>query len=45
MPPWDYLVLHPEARLSDADRQALIDGIVATFGAGEGSEGGGGGDD
>ncbi len=43
MPPWDYLLLHPEARLSDADKQALIDGIVATFGAGEGGEGGEGG--
>ena len=42
MPPWDYRLMHPEANLSDADKQALIDGITATFGAGEGGEGGGG---
>jgi len=23
----DYLILHPEARLSDAEKQALIDGL------------------
>ncbi len=42
MPPGDYLLLHPEARLADADRQALIDGLTATFGGegGEGAEGG-----
>jgi mono/diheme cytochrome c family protein len=39
MPPASYLWLHPDARFSDADRQALIDGLVATFGA-EGTEGG-----
>ncbi len=38
MPPWDYLLLHPEARLSVADRQALAEGLAATFG-GEGAEG------
>jgi hypothetical protein len=27
MPPKDYLLLHPEARLSDAEKQALIDGL------------------
>lgn len=32
MPPWFYLPAHPEARLSDADREALIAGLVATFG-------------
>jgi len=32
MPPKSYLPVHPEARLSDADRQALIDGMFATFG-------------
>jgi len=40
MPPGDYLLLHPEARLSDADTQALIDGLSATFGGGEPGEGG-----
>ena len=34
MPPGDYLLLHPEARLSDADTQALLDGLSATFGGG-----------
>jgi hypothetical protein len=32
MPPWFYRPAHPEAWLSDAERQALIDGLVATFG-------------
>jgi mono/diheme cytochrome c family protein len=32
MPPADYLLLHPEARLSDVEKQALIDGMNATFG-------------
>jgi hypothetical protein len=39
MPPWDYLLLHPEARLSDADKQALIEGLGSTFGAGGSVEG------
>ena len=39
MPPWDYLLLHPDARLSDADTQALIDGLARTFGAGASAEG------
>ena len=39
MPPWDYLMLHPEARLSDADTQALLDGLGRTFGAGGSGEG------
>lgn len=33
MPPKSYLPAHPEARLNDADRQALIDGMFATFGS------------
>jgi mono/diheme cytochrome c family protein len=37
MPPWFYLPLHAEAALSSAERQALIAGLVATFG----DEGGG----
>jgi len=32
MPPWFYLPAHPEARLSDAEREALVAGLVATFG-------------
>jgi hypothetical protein len=39
MPPWDYPLLHPDARLSDADTQALIDGLGKTFGAGASAEG------
>lgn len=32
MPPRGYLLPHPEARLSDAERQSLIVGLEATFG-------------
>jgi mono/diheme cytochrome c family protein len=32
MPPLRYTFLHPEARLSNAEKQALIDGIARTFG-------------
>jgi mono/diheme cytochrome c family protein len=32
MPPAIFLVTHPEARLSSADEQTLIRGLVATFG-------------
>ena len=32
MPPWFYLPLHPSAKLSDAEKQALIDGATKTFG-------------
>jgi cytochrome c551/c552 len=38
MPTWDYLLSHADARLSDADSQTLIDGLGATFGAGEGEQ-------
>lgn len=31
MPPGNYLLLHPEARLSDAEKQQLIQGLRATF--------------
>jgi hypothetical protein len=44
MPPSTYLITHPEARLSAAEKQALLDGIRATFGAGEVGEGGEGDD-
>jgi mono/diheme cytochrome c family protein len=33
MPPKSYLPAHPEAQLNGADRQALIDGMLATFGS------------
>jgi hypothetical protein len=32
MPPWFYLPAHPEAKLSDAEKQELLRGLVATFG-------------
>jgi mono/diheme cytochrome c family protein len=36
MPPWFYLPIHPTAQLTAAERQALIAGLSATFGAEEG---------
>jgi hypothetical protein len=45
MPPSDYLLLHPEARLTPAEKQALVRGLDATFAAfAEGGEGGGKGE-
>ena len=32
MPPWFYLPAHPEAQLSDGEREELIAGLVAVFG-------------
>lgn len=32
MPPWFYLPTHPEARLSDAEKRELIEGLEKTFG-------------
>jgi hypothetical protein len=40
MPTWDYELLHPDARLTDAELETFIAGLTATFGAGEGGEGG-----
>jgi len=31
MPPWFYVILHPKAKLSQADKQALMDGLAATL--------------
>ena len=31
MPPNTYLLMHPDAKLTDAEKQALIDGILKTF--------------
>ncbi len=33
MPPRSYLLMHPEARLSDAEKQQLLDGFKATVAA------------
>lgn len=41
MPPFDYVLAHPEANLSPAERQELAAGLAATFGG----EDGGGEDD
>ena len=32
MPPFQYLLAHPEARFSDADKAAFIKGLIATLG-------------
>jgi cytochrome c551/c552 len=32
MPPWFYVIPHPEAKLSEAEESELIRGLVATFG-------------
>ncbi|MCX8026007.1 MAG: heme-binding domain-containing protein [Thermanaerothrix sp.] len=44
MPPALYLPLHPQARLSAAEKERLIQGLMRTFGVGggEGGEGEGG---
>lgn len=34
MPPWFYLPAHPEAQLSEQEREALVAGLKATFGEG-----------
>jgi len=36
MPPWFYLPMHPEARLSDAEKQTLINGVAQTLGVQKG---------
>ena len=35
MPPAQYLLLHPEARLSTSEKQELLNGLVTTFGRGD----------
>jgi hypothetical protein len=32
MPPWDYLLTHPKARLSSSEKTRLVEGLLATFG-------------
>lgn len=34
MPPWYYVLLHPEARFSKDERKEFADGLVRTFGEG-----------
>jgi hypothetical protein len=38
MPPWFYLPMHAAARLTDAEKKALIDGATKTFGPQETEE-------
>jgi mono/diheme cytochrome c family protein len=38
MPPWFYLPMHPAAKLSGAEKQALTDGAVKSFGPQSGPE-------
>ncbi|UCH79744.1 MAG: heme-binding domain-containing protein [Nitrospiraceae bacterium] len=35
MPPWFYIISHPEARLSEDDKKVFIKGLLATFGKGD----------
>jgi Haem-binding domain len=39
MPPRQYMLLHPEARLTDSELQSLVAGMKATFGANAEQEG------
>lgn len=39
MPEPTYLPMHPEARLTDTEKQQLIQGLAATFGEDQGGEG------
>ncbi len=39
MPPWFYLPPHPQANLTTAERQQLINGLAATFGGEVGNTG------
>jgi hypothetical protein len=40
MPTWDYMLTHPEARLSDDELAVLATGLAATLGDGGGHEDG-----
>ncbi len=31
MPPWDYLLMHGDAKLTDAEKQQLLSGLEATY--------------
>jgi hypothetical protein len=33
MPPTKYTLIHPKAKLSDSEKQALVDGLTATWAA------------
>jgi cytochrome c551/c552 len=39
MPPWFYVMMHPQAQLSSSEQEALIRGMIASgVGASEGRE-------
>jgi hypothetical protein len=38
MPPWFYLPMHPAAKLTEAEKQALIDGAEKSLGPQAGPE-------
>ena len=38
MPPWDYVLMHPQSRLSESEKQELIQGLQATLGSEEEEE-------
>jgi mono/diheme cytochrome c family protein len=37
MPPWDYTLMHPEARLTPAERESFAAGLARTFGENKGA--------
>jgi hypothetical protein len=39
MPPWFYVIAHPEAKLSPDEYQALVRGLQTTLGGEQGGEG------
>lgn len=39
MPLWDYLLFHPEAKLTDSEKQQFAQGLTATFGGKENDSG------
>jgi len=41
MPPWFYVLMHPKAKLSSSDKQALIDGLNKTIAQSPGTIAGG----
>jgi hypothetical protein len=48
MPPWNYRLLHPDARLSEAEQARLVEGLLRSAGENGGDHsgpGGGGGSD
>ena len=42
MPPLQYTLIHPSAKLTDAEKQTLVDGYQSSFAANNGGTSGGG---